>query len=86
MTTLQIKVQVEENLAAAYQQASIQLKDQLQQYLYLWLQQHLTKHIESKKEDPWIEFLDQIDQYAVDTGISDLSLQHDHYLYGVPKR
>ncbi len=25
------------------------------------------------------------DQYAVDTGIPDLALNHDHYLYGLPK-
>lgn len=27
-----------------------------------------------------------IDQIAIETGISDLASQHDHYLYGVPKR
>ena len=27
----------------------------------------------------------QIAEYAVDTGISDLAAQHDHYLYGVGK-
>ena len=25
------------------------------------------------------------DKYAVDTGIPDLALNHDHYLYGLPK-
>jgi hypothetical protein len=25
-------------------------------------------------------------KYAIDTGISDLAEQHDHYLYGTPKR
>lgn len=34
--------------------------------------------------DAW-EQLD-IDQVAVDTGISDFAQQHDHYLYGTPKR
>lgn len=38
------------------------------------------------KADPWLEFLDHIDEYAVDTGKSDFSLNHDHYLYGTPKR
>jgi hypothetical protein len=28
----------------------------------------------------------QISQYAVDTGIPDLAVQHDHYLYGTDKR
>ncbi len=27
-----------------------------------------------------------IDKFTIDTGISDLSYQHDHYLYGVPKK
>lgn len=27
-----------------------------------------------------------VDRLAIETGISDLSTQHDHYLYGVPKR
>ena len=30
--------------------------------------------------------LRDVDKFAVDTGISDLASQHDHYLYGVPKR
>lgn len=27
-----------------------------------------------------------IDKLTIDTGIADLSYQHDHYLYGVPKK
>jgi hypothetical protein len=30
--------------------------------------------------------LSDVDKIAVDTGIHDLSFQHDHYLYGVPKK
>jgi hypothetical protein len=26
-----------------------------------------------------------VDKITIDTGITDLSSQHDHYLYGVPK-
>jgi len=40
---------------------------------------------EKMEEDPWIEFLGNIDQYAVETGIEDLAENHDHYLYGTPK-
>jgi len=47
---------------------------------------HSSKDVAQKPaDDPWLYFLDHIDQYAVDTGIEDLSLNHDHYLYGVPK-
>ncbi len=36
--------------------------------------------------DPVIaEFLSNIDAIAVDTGITDLADQHDHYLHGLPK-
>lgn len=36
------------------------------------------------KGDPWLDL--DIDDIAVDTGIEDLSLNHDHYLYGTPKK
>ncbi|MBM4136924.1 MAG: hypothetical protein FJ241_08865 [Nitrospira sp.] len=35
-----------------------------------------------KKRDPLL----LVDEFAVDTGIPDLAEQHDHYLYGVPKK
>ncbi|MCP4107342.1 MAG: hypothetical protein GY749_17665 [Desulfobacteraceae bacterium] len=35
-------------------------------------------------DDPW-DSLD-IDEIAVDTGIEDFAENHDHYLYGTPKR
>lgn len=38
----------------------------------------------SEKCDPW-DNLD-IDEIAVDTGIEDFSVNHDHYLYGIPKK
>lgn len=38
----------------------------------------------SQEQDAW-ERLD-IESIAVDTGITDFAHQHDHYLYGTPKR
>ncbi|OQX11272.1 MAG: hypothetical protein BWK80_44860 [Desulfobacteraceae bacterium IS3] len=35
-------------------------------------------------DDPW-EHLN-IDEIAVDAGIEDFAENHDHYLYGIPKR
>jgi hypothetical protein len=32
------------------------------------------------------ELLSLIEEIAIDTEIPDLSTQHDHYLYGVPKK
>ena len=30
--------------------------------------------------------LAQVDRIAIETGIPDLARQHDHYLYGLPKK
>lgn len=35
---------------------------------------------------PWNAFLSDMEENAVDTGTGDLADQHDHYLYGTPKR
>lgn len=48
---------------------------------------HLPPSVSSEEEfeeDPW-DALD-FDTIAVKTGISDLAENHDHYLYGLPKR
>ncbi len=43
--------------------------------------------IESKKAKTKVcNALMDVDKIAVDTGIPDLSFQHDHYLYGMPKK
>lgn len=49
---------------------------------------NLAVNVEQKPvvDDPWLALLDHLNEHAVDTGIEDLSLNHDHYLYGVPKR
>ena len=33
-----------------------------------------------------VSLWDLIDKFQVDTGIEDLAAQHDHYLYGTPKK
>ncbi|NJN55847.1 MAG: hypothetical protein HC804_14535, partial [Anaerolineae bacterium] len=40
----------------------------------------------SAAEQGWQILLESIETYQVDTGISDLADQHDHYLYGKTKR
>nr|VFJ70271.1 MAG: prevent-host-death family protein [Candidatus Kentron sp. DK] len=41
---------------------------------------------QAEEKDAWDELMDRIDGIAVDTGISDLAHNHDHYLLGLPKR
>ena len=48
----------------------------------------LIKQLEStSKEDVfWDEFDQILEECQMNTGISDLSYQHDHYIHGLPKR
>lgn len=46
--------------------------------------QQSKKIAEDKEIDPW-DALD-IESIAVDTGRTDGSINHDHYLYGIPKK
>lgn len=37
-------------------------------------------------EDDWDAMMKLIDECQTNSGIGDLAHQHDHYLYGIPKR
>ena len=40
----------------------------------------------SSDEAAWDSFMHLLRSSTVDTGIPDLAAEHDHYLYGTPKR
>ena len=44
------------------------------------------QELEKKKVVAWNDFDQIIQESQVSTGISDSSHQHDHYIYGIPKR
>jgi len=46
----------------------------------------ILKEDNSQKKSDTQNPLLAIDNWAIDMGIEDLSEQHDHYLYGVPKK
>ncbi|WP_306342938.1 hypothetical protein, partial [Microcystis aeruginosa] len=48
----------------------------------------LIKQLESRSPeyDFWDEFDQILEECQMNTGISDLSYQHDHYIHGLPKR
>jgi len=63
--------------------------------LPLELQEKIFKLVHSMKQEiissqkvksKDINALSDVDRIAFETGIPDLSYQHDHYLYGVPKK
>lgn len=37
-------------------------------------------------DQTWLDYIDNIEQYAIDLGPEDLSINHEYYLYGGPKR
>lgn len=88
METLHIEldIEVEEQMAKAYQRISNEVKPQLRKRVKRWLEQQMQGIPENAQPDPWLEFLDNLDDYAVDTGIADFSINHEYYLYGGPKR
>lgn len=63
------------------------MPDELQEKM-LKLVHFMKKEIlspKSKKTKRANALLD-VDKITIDTGIPDLSYQHDHYLYGIPKK
>ena len=84
---IQLEVEMEGKLAEAYRQVSPDTQAQLKQDMALWLKQRLqSMEHEPPVDDAWLEFLDNLDKHAVDLGCDDFSINHEHYLYGGPKR
>ena len=42
--------------------------------------------VKSKPRKKQLATIADLDLLAVETGIKDLAVQHDHYLYGMPKK
>ncbi|MEO1391139.1 MAG: hypothetical protein AAFV85_27730 [Cyanobacteria bacterium J06634_6] len=42
--------------------------------------------VDADREIGWDQLMQSIEQNTMDTGIEDLSHQHDHYLHGKPKQ
>lgn len=61
---------------------SVTLRDG-QKVLIVFLQEEKESLI---LDSAWDDFAQLLKECQVNTGISDLAHQHDHYLYGTPKR
>jgi hypothetical protein len=46
----------------------------------------LIQELESREDVFWDEFEQILEECQMNTGIFDLSYQHDHYIHGLPKR
>ena len=52
--------------------------------LVLFIREEIFMPEKIKSKD--INAISDVDKFVVETGIPDLSYQHDHYLYGTPKK
>lgn len=83
---LEFDIEVEDRTALAYQKISQALNPQLISRIKAWLEQQTQTVGQEQQSDPWLDFLDDIDAHAVETGIDDFSINHEFYLYGGVKR
>ena len=84
---IELDINVEETKAELYKKISKDVRSQLSVVVSHWLKSYLEKlEKDSQVDKDWLEFLNNIDNYAVDTGIEDLSINHEYYLYGEAKR
>ena len=51
-----------------------------------FLKTEILTPVKRKPSKKQVATLADLDSLAIDTGISDLAAQHDHYLYGMPKK
>ncbi|QMS88431.1 hypothetical protein HUN01_12805 [Nostoc edaphicum CCNP1411] len=57
-----------------------------QSVIIVFVEENRTPQPATPEDSDWDKLRQLIKNCAVDTDISDLAQQHDHYLYGMPKR
>jgi predicted DNA-binding antitoxin AbrB/MazE fold protein len=57
-----------------------------QSVIIIFLDEGVTSPWLSVNESDWDAMLQLVEECAVETGITDLAHQHDHYLYNKPKK
>ena len=81
------------NLKAIYEQGVLRLKEPLSLPDGTPVEVTVTSHeadngegSRAMEDRSWDALTQLIAECAIDTGVPDLASQHDHYLYGIPKR
>ena len=79
------------NLKAIYEQGVLRLKQPLSLPDGTQVDVTVTSHETDSGEQvmdghSWDTLTQLLAECEIDTGVSDLASQHDHYLYGIPKR
>lgn len=57
-----------------------------QPVIITFLEEYFASSIPSEEDTAWDALVQLVEDCAVETGVADLAHQHDHYLYGKPKR
>ncbi|MEH2061312.1 MAG: hypothetical protein V7K50_03420 [Nostoc sp.] len=57
-----------------------------QSVIIVFVEENRTPQPATPEDSDWDKLRQLIKNCAVDTDINDLAQQHDHYLYGMPKR
>jgi predicted DNA-binding antitoxin AbrB/MazE fold protein len=78
------------NLKAIYERGMLRLIDPLSLPDGTPVDVTITAHEEAatsgREDQSWDVLTQLIADCAMDTGVADLAQQHDHYLYGLPKK
>jgi predicted DNA-binding antitoxin AbrB/MazE fold protein len=80
------------NLKAIYEQGVLRLKEPLSLPDGTQVDVTVTSHDEDNEPSQvmggrsWDTLTQLLADCEIDTGVPDLASQHDHYLYGIPKR
>ena len=57
-----------------------------QPVIITFLEEDTATSLPLEEDSAWEALVQLVDDCAVETGVADLAHQHDHYLYGKPKR
>ena len=87
------EVDMTSNLKAIYEQGVLRLDEPLSLPDGTHVDVTVTSHEEDNggrsvgmEDRSWDALTQLIVECAIDTGVPDLASQHDHYLYGIPKK
>ncbi len=84
---IHLDIQIEDDLENLYKSHSKEIELHLKQKVNYWIKENLETRLKKEIDQDWINFLKNIDDYAVDTGIEDLSINHEFYAnHGVRRK
>jgi predicted transcriptional regulator len=85
MMSEQIAINISRELYQRAERLAVLRRREVQEVIEQALDSAITIEL-SAEERGWQLLMESIEKYQVNTGITDLADQHDHYLYGKPKR